>query len=213
MNKIFTRIAWGLMVFFAIGIAGYASMYLNLNPDFAFLQQKPDHIISRLLYRVPFWLHVFGGILALTIGPFQFHPGIRKKRMKLHRSLGKIYVGAILMAGLSGIPVSLMAEGGWIARIGFLLLALTWLYTTGQAYVQIRQRNIEAHKRWMRLSYATTFAAVTLRIWLPLLMGIGLDFPTSYATVAWLCWVPNLIVVELVQRKRSTVIPQELVRS
>ncbi|MEM7369813.1 MAG: DUF2306 domain-containing protein [Bacteroidota bacterium] len=205
MNKNLTRLSWVIMAFLAIGVSGYASLYLNLNPEFGFLAQKEEQIISRLLYRGPFWIHVLGGIIALAIGPFQFLASLRKKRMKLHRTFGKIYVGAILLAGLSGIPVSLMAEGGWIARIGFLLLALTWLYTTAQAYIQIRQGNLLAHKRWMVLSYATTFAAVTLRIWLGILMGVlGWEFLTAYATVAWISWVPNLIVVELVMRHQST---------
>jgi len=39
-----------------------------------------------------------------------------------------------------------------------------------------------------------TFAAVTLRIWLPLFQyGFGMDFVTAYVIIAWLCWVPNII--------------------
>ena len=46
----------------------------------------------------------------------------------------------------------------------------------------------------MVFSYAACFAAVTLRIWLPL-FGIFIhDFNTSYRIIAWLCWVPNMAV-------------------
>jgi hypothetical protein len=47
-------------------------------------------------------------------------------------------------------------------------------------------------------SFALTLAAVTLRIYLPL--GIMLnhgDFYTPYRAIAWLCWVPNLLLAEL----------------
>ena len=65
------------------------------------------------------------------------------------------------------------------------------------AYLRVRQGDLEAHREWMIRNYALTFAAVTLRLWLPFLMLIGFAFTTAYITVAWLCWVPNLIAVEL----------------
>ena len=78
------------------------------------------------------------------------------------------------------------------------ILALAWLFTTAMAYLKIRQRDIQAHRSWMIRSYAVTFAAVTLRIWLGILMGaLGWDFELAYQTVAWICWVPNLLVVQL----------------
>jgi hypothetical protein len=53
----------------------------------------------------------------------------------------------------------------------------------------------------MIYSYAACFAAVTLRLWLPLLViGFG-DFIKAYTVVAWLCWVPNILVAYLIVRK------------
>ena len=49
----------------------------------------------------------------------------------------------------------------------------------------------------MLRSFALTFAAVTLRIWLPLLeRAVGLDFDIAYPAAAWLAWVPSLLLVE-----------------
>jgi hypothetical protein len=45
-------------------------------------------------------------------------------------------------------------------------------------------------------SYALTFAAVTLRIWLPLGQVLHFDFVEAYRVIAWLCWVPNLLAAE-----------------
>ncbi|MNH34448.1 hypothetical protein D3C79_950460 [compost metagenome] len=73
-----------------------------------------------------------------------------------------------------------------------------------QALVHIKKRNIQGHQKWMLRNYALTFAAVTLRIWLPLFTVLfGFDhFQYSYAVIAWLCWVPNFIVMEwYIQRK------------
>lgn len=210
MKRILSRTAWGFMLFLAVGISVYASSFFAMNADQGILSLKDPELLNNLiLYRIPFLVHVAGGILALCIGPLQFFAPLRNKRMKLHRTLGKIYILAILFAGLSGIPISLTTEGGWIARIGFCCLALTWLYTTGQGYWQIRQGNVQAHQQWMMRSYAATFAAVTLRIILPILLGVlRWDFDTAYATIAWACWVPNLLVVEWYIRRTSTGISQ-----
>jgi hypothetical protein len=55
----------------------------------------------------------------------------------------------------------------------------------------------------MLRSYALTFAAVTLRIWLaPLALLFG-DFEAGYRVVAWFCWVPYLLVIEAVIRKKT----------
>ncbi|MEQ9003518.1 MAG: DUF2306 domain-containing protein, partial [Pseudomonadales bacterium] len=57
--------------------------------------------------------------------------------------------------------------------------------------------DIDGHRRWMVRNFALTFAAVTLRLELGLLTGaLGWSFDHAYLTVAWLCWVPNLVVAE-----------------
>ncbi|MBK8802471.1 MAG: DUF2306 domain-containing protein [Fibrobacteres bacterium] len=57
------------------------------------------------------------------------------------------------------------------------------------------------HHQWMLRSYALTSAAITLRLWLPLGMLAGLDFLAAYVVIAWLCWVPNLLVAEVLAKR------------
>ena len=111
---------------------------------------------------------------------------------------------SILFGGLAGLYLALNATGGWVAQLGFALLAIGWLFTMFQALVHIKKRNIQDHQKWMLRNYVLTFAAVTLRIWLPLFTVVFgfVNFESSYAFIAWLCWVPNLIVMEwYIQRK------------
>ena len=56
------------------------------------------------------------------------------------------------------------------------------------------------HRRWMVRSLAMTFAAVTLRIYMPLAGVLGFDLMRAYPAIAWLCWVPNAVLVELYLR-------------
>lgn len=44
--------------------------------------------------------------------------------------------------------------------------------------------------------YAMTLAAVTLRIQLGLGQALDIPFEVSYPWIAWLSWVPNLIIAE-----------------
>lgn len=54
----------------------------------------------------------------------------------------------------------------------------------------------------MLRSYSLIFGAVTLRIWLPLLMvATRGDFTTTYFIVSWLSWVPNIIFAEWLIRR------------
>ena len=57
----------------------------------------------------------------------------------------------------------------------------------------------------MLRSYALTFAALTLRMWLPVLIaGLGMSFESAYQIVSWLAWVPNLVVMEGYIRMRRS---------
>ena len=51
-------------------------------------------------------------------------------------------------------------------------------------------------------SLGLCFAAVTLRIYLGAFFALGVPFEQFYTALAWLCWVPNLVVVEWFLLKR-----------
>jgi uncharacterized membrane protein len=199
------KISWFLLVFFAIGVGLYPLGYVltdNL-AQFGLLSQKSNVIKSDLLWKVLFNIHIFLGGIALAIGWSQFIEKFRNKYLSFHRALGKVYIISILISGTAGFYIALHAEGGLIAKLGFIGLAIAWLVTTTKAYLVIRKGQINEHRNWMIRSYAVTFAAVTLRIWLPLFQhGFGMDFISAYVIIAWLCWVPNVLWAEWYLRRR-----------
>jgi hypothetical protein len=93
-----------------------------------------------------------------------------------------------------------------VAGAGFAALALTWLTTTGLAIYEVLAGRIVSHRRWMIRSFALTLSAVTLRIYLPLSDVFSVEFPIAYRTIAWACWLPNLLFAELYlwRRPKST---------
>ena len=56
----------------------------------------------------------------------------------------------------------------------------------------------------MIFSYTACFAAVTLRLWLPVLVSILGDFVRAYTLVAWLCRVPNIVVAGFITGRKKT---------
>jgi hypothetical protein len=61
-------------------------------------------------------------------------------------------------------------------------------------------------------SFALTFAAVTLRLYLPLIFLTGFNFVDGYRAISFLCWVPNLVLAELYLRDGFDRLPRRLLR-
>ena len=198
MSGITQKVGWFLFAFFAIGVGLYPLLYLLMDMSGGLLASKPAEVLQSPVWSLAFYLHIAGGGIALICGWPQFVKNWRAKNLSLHRLLGRIYVIAVFASGLAGLYIAFFATGGRAAVLGFLFLAIAWLITTLMAYITIKKKAIEHHQAWMIRSFALTFAAVTLRLWLPL-MDIGLDmkFSIAYPIVAWLCWVQSLLRLRL----------------
>ena len=195
------KVGWTVMLLLAAFVALIVSRYLTLDPVVYFPEQKAVYMAHIAILIV----HIVASMLAILIGPFQFLPGIRKGRLlKFHRWLGRTYLLGILFGGLSGLYMAQLAYGGIISTLGFTVLAILWLFSGAMAYKHIRNKQLEQHREWMMRNYALTFAAVMLRLWNPIFGSLGFDPTTVYIAVAWLCWVPNLAIIEFaIRRHRS----------
>ncbi len=152
--------------------------------------------------------HIAGGAVALIIGPAQFSDRLLRWSSSFHRWLGRVYLSAVCVGSLAGFGLAFFSMGGWPAHLGFGVLAILWFGTGFVAYQSAREGHIFTHQRWTVRNYALTFAAVTLRLELLLLMfGMHISFSSSYIAVSWLCWVPNLAVAEfIVPRRRKPIV-------
>lgn len=170
------------------------------------LQSKSPELLSSYWYNFFFYTHITMGGLALLTGWTQFNSGIRARKIQLHRLTGKIYILAVLGSSLAGLVIAIFASGRLISTLGFGTLAMVWLLSDIQAYAYIRKRNIREHRNWMIRNYALTFAAVTLRIYLPLSALLHIPGLDAYRAIAWLCWVPNLFFAEYLINRRSILV-------
>ena len=153
-----------------------------------------DNFIHR---RLALSLHALGGGIALLAGPTQFLPRFRESNWSRHRLLGWIYCGAVLLGWRASLWIAPHSQTGRIASAGFLTLGAAWIVTTGLAVRLILQGDSNGHRRWMIRSFALTAAAITLRIYLPLVFVFRWPFSIGYPSIAWLCWVPNVMAAEI----------------
>ena len=183
---------WLVIMLLSVGVGGYA-LYLT-STGFAAM---PLH--NPMLDPYGLQVHVAASGVAMLVGAFQFFKPLRAKAPALHRWIGRIYVAACVIGGVAGGVIALSSTAGPIAGWGFLMLALLWVPFTLLALRAAMRRDFIAHERWMIRSFALTFAAVTLRIYLPVAITQNQgEFPLdAYRAIAWLAWVPNLIVAEL----------------
>lgn len=149
---------------------------------------------------IAFYSHVILAPIALALVPFQLWQGLRQRRPHIHRLMGRLYGLAILIAGLGGLWLAITTMAGPVAGFGFGTLAVLWLAVTGWGISLAIRGDRVAHRRWMIRSIALTFSAVTLRLQLPISMALDIPFDTAYPVIAWLCWVPNLVVAEMIVR-------------
>lgn len=203
MHSAYSKLGFIVFALLAISVSAYPMMYFVVDRTFGLLGDKPPQLLEQLMYNVGFYCHILLGSVALLVGWPQFHAGWRSRSIKLHRTLGKIYIVAVLFSGLGSLYIVTYGSGGLVAQAGFFCLAVTWLSTTYVGYRAVKLGDISRHQRMMVYSYAACFAAVMLRIWLPLFTSV-LDwgFTPSYRVIAWLCWVPNMAVAYWINSRR-----------
>ena len=186
---------WVIMTLACVYIATiFAPPYLTFNPE-VYFQREPY-----LQHEFALGVHVLSGILALLIGPFQFVRRLRRRFVRVHRFMGATYVASATALGVSGLILAPTAYTGLVASVGFTVLDLAMLFTTWTAVRMIVASRYGEHRRWMIRSFSLIMAGVMLRLWSALYYmaaGVGLvnfSFETAYAAIAWLCWVPNLML-------------------
>jgi uncharacterized membrane protein len=198
---------WVIMTLACVYIATiFASPYLTFNPE-VYFQREPY-----LQHEFALGVHVLSGMLALLIGPFQFVWRFRRRFVRVHRFMGATYVASATALGVSGLILAPTAYTGLVASAGFTVLDLAMLFTTWTAVRMIVAGRYGEHRRWMIRSFSLIMAGVMLRVWSPLyvaLAAVGIvdfSFETAYAAIAWLCWVPNLLLAVWFTRHPADVV-------
>ena len=104
--------------------------------------------------------HTLSGVIALVAGAMQFSSRLRRRHLKFHRALGRIYVVSVFI----GAPTGIALAAGRPGMPGTSMQAAAWMVCTTAAFIAARNRQIAQHRQWMVRSYAVTFTFVSSRV-------------------------------------------------
>ena len=164
----------------------------------------PSHLPDQV-DNLPLLLHSIGGIGFLVLGALQILPGFRTSNLARHRSLGRITASLGILAGVSGVWMTLLHPGisGPILMNGRLAAGTAWVFFILISIRFVVQRNISRHKNWMLRAYAIALPAGTLAfIMLPIVIIFGEEGNEIFFEVVQVAaWPLHLLVAEWIIRK------------
>ncbi|MDF2431554.1 MAG: hypothetical protein JWP44_1185 [Mucilaginibacter sp.] len=207
--KIAVRLVWYFAFFWVIVLClGTFLQYFDFKNDSHFLQIK-QAAVKTGWYLPAFYFHIIGSSIILLAGFFQFSKKVYNNKA-LHKALGKLYVFGVLFFAAPGAYVMTLFinRGNWVFASFFLQNTL-WVGFTLSAWLLIKNGKVTDHVKMMRRSYSLAFAAVTLRlyIWLFTVFGNGVGFENNYIIIAFISWVPNLLLVEVINYYDKGMVP------
>jgi uncharacterized membrane protein len=167
------------------------------------------------LYEVPFldshapvWQHIepvkwlmlphgIAGALALLLAPFQFSTRLRKRSLRLHRILGRLYVAGVAVAAPAAIPIAIIL-GPPSLVMAAVIQSGAWLLTTAVGMYCVRTGDIRQHQEWMTRSYpfAMVFVFARAILAVPAVRAMG---DVAFVSVVWsllaaACFIPSLVI-------------------
>lgn len=147
--------------------------------------------------------HILTAMIACITGLFQFAGRLRDHWPQVHRTLGLIYVAAVVGSSIAAFPLALAWDAlppeqrtlFYPMSFSFALLALVWPCATLTAFRHARNRIFGRHREWMLRSYSLTFAFVTVRLFSFVLLFITQN-PLIALDAAVVSWPLNLLAAQ-----------------
>lgn len=172
-------------------------IYLSINyfhPDFS-----KGYLIGKEaifpFFKYFLFVHIIAAPIVYISGLIQF---IFTKD-KGHRLIGKIYIISVLfLAAPSGFLMSFFSIGGVFGILNFCVLSVLWFYVTYKSYKSILLGDFKLHKEFIIRSFVLANSAILLRLFSYFNNNYNLlEITNSYVVIAWLSWLPWLVVYEL----------------
>jgi hypothetical protein len=154
--------------------------------------------------RLPLWMHIGGGSLALLLGPLNLWLGETRRQLAWHRSLGFGYLAGVAVGTAASFYLSFTTPLGWSFASALFTLGVAWAITTAMAFVAISRRAIMQHREWMIRSYVFTLAFVLFRVIYGFTeaqqIGTGEE---RLAMAAWSCFALSPVIAEVALQWRK----------
>jgi uncharacterized membrane protein len=134
------------------------------------------------------FVHGVFGAMALLLIFMQFNDGLRARFLTLHRVCGRIYIGAVFVAGPFGVYLAHLDKSigyTFSFTLSTAVLVTLWMFATAMALWCIRTRRVEQHRQWMTRSVAMALTFLEVRVFEGV-TGWGAS-PDGDTLVVWTC--------------------------
>jgi uncharacterized membrane protein len=154
----------------------------------------------------PLWflalrVHVVAAPCALLAAALQLPRRVRVVAPRWHRLLGRVVAVVVMVAVVpSAFVLALVAKGGWLSTVGFVVSAGLTAVAMVRAVRCARARRFEAHRRWAWHVVAQLSVALSSRAILRLTFDTNLDPTVAYWVSLWGPMIFGVVVVEILTR-------------
>jgi len=175
-------------------------LVLWVDERFWFHAATDPHLQRIAAYKSLLILHGLGGATALIAGTCQMSSRIRRTKPALHRTLGKIYIGAVCFSA----PIALYIGTGPLEPVTIhveqIFQAGLWALSALIAWACIRSNQMALHKAWMMRSYGLTLIFILARV--PDAF-MNTEDPQFLSDMLWSLVIAALIAPELIQTAQT----------
>jgi uncharacterized membrane protein len=197
----FRSLSWLRPKYLLFGFIGLMLAYVLVH-DESFLVNSKDpewqHIQSFRWWLLP---HGLAGACAFLLGPMQFSERLRRRYVKLHRVVGRVYIACVFIAAPLGPYIQYVNERQGFARsftIETMFQGGMWMLTTGIALAFILKGKVQQHRQWMTRSFGTgplIFLEVRVIGGLTGWENLG---PHVNEIIVWACTASSILIADLV---------------
>jgi uncharacterized membrane protein len=204
------RLVWAAVILLAIiGLAAVTRRVLDLAqviPPTSLSTRGGVFDAGFALHPILTLTHILPGALFMVLGPMQFVRGIRSRHLRLHRLLGRVYVAASVVIGLSALVLAFTVTiGGPVETAATLVFAPLVLFALTKAVVHVRRHEIALHREWMIRAFAIGLAVATVRPIVGLFFGLTTLLPQQFFGYAfWIGFLLHVTVAEVWIRATRT---------
>jgi uncharacterized membrane protein len=194
------RLAQAAVAVLVLIILGYVGARLLRDIPHLTAGTVPADEIDRPYVEHPWlaYLHIAPGVVYLLGAPLQLSRRFRTRHYTVHRRLGRVLLTAALLNGIFAVVFgALFSYGGIGEAVAAVVFGAWFVFCLLRAFVAIRNGDVIQHRRWMIRAFVIGLGVGTIRIWMALLLGLGVvDLRDSFPIAFWLSFVMHAIAAE-----------------
>jgi hypothetical protein len=166
-----------------------------------FLELTPETLGKYFNVRWLLIAHITAGGGALVLGPPQFSERLRNNYKMLHRTVGVLYLLAIVVSGTCAVILAFTTahKVNWAYAFSLQIWVSVWISASFIAYRTALKKKFKLHKEWMTRSYIVTLAFVIsgLALKLSFIQAMG-SFADISPSLFWFGWSVPLYVYQAI---------------